>query len=234
MPLNLSNNIESQTEIRAAEHEQNYTEIENYVNSQLLHADGSVPIANGVQLILGAAGASPSAAVTKQQLDDAITAFNSAITDTEQGAASAGHDHSGTYAEVGHNHSGTYASAGHSHDFTNLRLVAPERIRGNPVDSVSASETQTITVPATVGGVSSAGAVGVFMNIQVVQPTGSGYLRVRSTADSFTTSSALNYQSGVTIGGLVLCKLNASRQFQVRAEAGGMANMMIDVYGLVF
>lgn len=77
--LQLSNNIETGTLVSAAEHEQNYTEIENFVNSEVLHADGSIEMDPGSQLLLGGDATSSNAAVTKSQLDAAVGSSSNGI-----------------------------------------------------------------------------------------------------------------------------------------------------------
>lgn len=67
--LSLSNTIEAGTEIVAAEHQQNYTEIENFVNGSLVQADGSVGMDAAAELLLGTNATQALGAVPKQQLD---------------------------------------------------------------------------------------------------------------------------------------------------------------------
>ena len=67
--LALSNDIEAQTEVSAAEHQQNYTEIETFVNSKVLHLDGSQSMDPGSQLLLGGNATTANAACTKAQME---------------------------------------------------------------------------------------------------------------------------------------------------------------------
>lgn len=72
--FSVSNDIEFQTEVTSAEHQQNYTEIENMINSNLIHSDGYNGMDDGVELLLGANATVPLGATTKAQMDAAIAA----------------------------------------------------------------------------------------------------------------------------------------------------------------
>ena len=70
--LSIPNDIVDGTLIEAGEHQQNYKQIESFVNGELLHADGSVAMNSGAELLLGKAASVPLGAVTKAQLDNAV------------------------------------------------------------------------------------------------------------------------------------------------------------------
>ena len=70
--LSIPNDIVDGTLIEASEHQQNYKQIESFVNDELLHADGSVAMDAGAELLLGKAASVPLGAVTKAQLDNAV------------------------------------------------------------------------------------------------------------------------------------------------------------------
>lgn len=70
--LTVPNNIVDGTLVEASEHQQNYQQIESFVNNQVIHADGSVAMDAGSELLLGAAASVPQGAVTKAQLENAV------------------------------------------------------------------------------------------------------------------------------------------------------------------
>lgn len=70
--LTVPNDIVDGTLIEAGEHQQNYKQIESFVNGELIHADGSVAMDSGSELLLGKAASVPLGAVTKAQLDNAV------------------------------------------------------------------------------------------------------------------------------------------------------------------
>ena len=70
--LTVPNNIVDGALVEASEHQQNYQQIESFVNDQVIHADGSVAMDAGAELLLGAAATAAQGAVTKAQLDNAV------------------------------------------------------------------------------------------------------------------------------------------------------------------
>ena len=72
--LTVPNNIVDGTLIEASAHQQNYQSIESFVNDQVIHADGSVAMDAGSELLLGKAATTAQGAVTKAQLDNAVDA----------------------------------------------------------------------------------------------------------------------------------------------------------------
>ena len=70
--LSIPNDIVDGTLIEASEHQQNYKQIESFVNDQVIHADGSVAMDAGAELLLGKNASVPLGAVTKAQLDNAV------------------------------------------------------------------------------------------------------------------------------------------------------------------
>jgi hypothetical protein len=78
--LNVPNSIVDGAAVTAVDHQQNYDEIEGFINGSVIHADGSKAMNVGAQLLLGVAGTASLAAVTKAQLDSTASTAAAATT----------------------------------------------------------------------------------------------------------------------------------------------------------
>ena len=238
MAFELSNDIESGTEIVAAEHQQNYTEIEAFLNSGVVLSDGSNGMDSGKQLLLGASATAALGAVTKSQMDAADDSHQAAAiasansyTDT-QIATRAASSHTHNYAASSHTHA-QYADSGHGHPYTLVKPVTVDRIYSR--GSTSAGTSFTVTLPSTVGGQSRIGATGVVAYVSALTPTTDGHVKARETGGSWGDGVVLNYRvAGGTTGALVMIGLNGSYQFDLWNEVGANAGMNVDVQALLF
>jgi hypothetical protein len=77
--LNVPNSIVDGAAVTAVDHQQNYDEIEGFINGNIIHADGSKAMNVGAELLLGAAGTANLSAVTKGQLDTVSAGTAAAI-----------------------------------------------------------------------------------------------------------------------------------------------------------
>ena len=101
---------------------------------------------------------------------------------------------------------------------------------GFPIAPLGAAATMTVTV-AGHGGVPSAGATAVIVNVTVANPTVASDL-VIFPADALAqpTSSDLNFVGGQTVPNLVVVKLSATGTIKI-FNAFGTTNVIVDVVG---
>ena len=78
--LSIPNDIVDGALIEASEHQQNYKQIESFVNDEVIHADGSVAMDAGAELLLGKAASVALGAVTKAQLDGFLPLSGGTVT----------------------------------------------------------------------------------------------------------------------------------------------------------
>ena len=78
--LSIPNDIVDGALIEASEHQQNYKQIESFVNGEVIHADGSVAMDAGAELLLGKAASVALGAVTKAQLDGFLPLSGGTVT----------------------------------------------------------------------------------------------------------------------------------------------------------
>jgi hypothetical protein len=108
------------------------------------------------------------------------------------------------------------------------RIVDTRNGTGTPTGPVGANAHITVTV-AGHGGVPSAGATAVIINVTVANPTAASDLVVSPSGVTSATSD-LNYVAGQTVPNLVVVKLSTLGQIDI-FNAFGTTNVIVDVVG---
>jgi hypothetical protein len=85
--LNIPNTIDDSSLVEASEHQQNYDSIKTFANTAVIHTDGTKGMNVGAQLLLGVAATAALGAVTKAQMDTAVSTATTAAIATAASAA---------------------------------------------------------------------------------------------------------------------------------------------------
>jgi hypothetical protein len=94
---------------------------------------------------------------------------------------------------------------------------------------VGPGKTLELTV-AGAGGVPSAGATGVVVNITAVQPNAGGWLTAWPTGQAMPNASNLNFVPGAVVPNLAVLKVGAGGKVSIYNSAGSTA-VIVDVVG---
>ena len=224
--LTVPNNIVDGTLVEASEHQQNYQQIESFVNNQVIHADGSVAMDAGSELLLGAAASVPQGAVTKAQLENAVggdvagggflplaggtITGNLVVTGTSKvggkDVSVDGHTHS-EYSKTDHEHDGVYTKK----EIDDLLAARPlMKMCDKPTrvydyrGGLKALTWYKIQLPGTVGGVARSGAKAAYVNITSVGSYFSSHVSFRPDGSNWNPNdpnaqfSTLNTTAGET------------------------------------
>jgi hypothetical protein len=128
---------------------------------------------------------------------------------------------------------GWYGSAGAAH--SRFHPLTPARVldtRSGPSGRstpVGPGKTLELTV-AGAGGVPSAGATGVVVNITAVQPNAGGWLTAWPTGQVMPNASNLNFVPGAVVPNLAVLKVGAGGKVSIYNSAGSTA-VIVDVVG---
>ena len=247
--LTVPNNIVDGTLVEASEHQQNYQQIESFVNDQVIHADGSVAMDAGSELLLGAAASVPQGAVTKAQLDNAVggdvagggflplaggtITGDLVVTGTskvgDKDVSVDGHTHS-EYSETDHEHDGVYTKAEIDALLAERPLMKmcdqPTRI----YDVRSNRKCLTwykVQIPATVGGVARSGAKAAYLNMTSILAVKNSWIAVRPDGSNWNPNnddsefSTLNMTAGEINNEHFLTKIgdNGAIEFWIHGDS---------------
>jgi hypothetical protein len=255
--LTVPNNIVDGTLVEASEHQQNYQQIESFVNNQVIHADGSVAMDAGSELLLGAAATVPQGAVTKAQLDNAVGSdvAGGGFLPLAGGKITGDLEVTGTSKVDGK----AVSVDGHTHDQVYTKQEIDALLAARPLMQMCDKPTRIydqrggkkaltwhkIQFPATIGGVSRSGAKAAYVNMQSVTAAYDGWIAVRPDGSNWDPNSGshpystLNTIAGETNNEHFLTRIgsNGAIQFWVSGSSTSdtaVEGLVVDVIALVF
>jgi hypothetical protein len=255
--LTVPNNIVDGTLVEASEHQQNYQQIESFVNNQVIHADGSVAMDAGSELLLGAAASVPQGAVTKAQLENAVggDVAGGGFLPLAGGTITGNLAVTGTSKVDGKN----VSVDGHTHDQVYTKKEIDDLLAARPLMKMCDKPTRVydqrsprkcltwykVQLPATIGGISRSGAKAAYLNMTSILAARNSWIAVRPDGSNWNPNEAgnnfatLNITTGEIDNEHFLTKIgsNGAIQFWVHGDSpsdDGIEGLVVDVIALVF
>ena len=224
MSFSIPNEIEFESEITSAEHQQNYTAIESDLNTEVIRRDGSVAMTG--ELTLSGTASTATGAVTKAQMD-AADAVVDAVADAAQAAADA--------AQADADAAQAAADAAQSTADTALAQNDPVPcLVDREYNSTQNAGVVTVTLSSTVGGKTMTNAIGVFGSLTVTGTGSGGYVTAYPYSQGSTpTGSQCNFGSDTEPrNGFFFVEVDSSRRFKLYRHA--RCAVLIDIQGIVY
>jgi len=255
--LTVPNNIVDGTLVEASEHQQNYQQIESFVNNQVIHADGSVAMDAGSELLLGAAASVPQGAVTKAQLENAVggDVAGGGFLPLAGGTITGNLAVTGTSKVDGKN----VSVDGHTHDQVYTKKEIDDLLAARPLMKMCDKPTRVyderngkkaltwhkIQLPATIGGISRSGAKAAYLNITSVNAAYNSWVAVRPDGSNWNPEvdgkefAALNVTAGEINNEHFLTKIgsNGAIEFWIHGDSPSdeaVVGIVLNVIALVF
>ena len=242
--LSIPNNIVDGTLIEASEHQQNYKQIESFVNDQVIHADGSVAMDAGAELLLGKNASVSLGAVTKAQLDNAVGSdvagggflplAGGTITGnlTVSGVLKAGGKEVYTKAQEGDQ---LYTKKEIDDLLAASKKEIDDELAARPLMKMCDKPTRIydvrnplkvlkwhkIQIPSTVGGVARSGAKAAYLNMTAINAPRQGWIAVRPDGSNWDPNnpssifSTMNLNPGVVENEHFLTEIGSNGAIQV-------------------